>query len=79
MAKSKGAKKSVKTAIVCALMLLCSFAAHAQRYDSSYGYEMRGLIPPDPVPRSLRDYDRNYDNERARRAHTERSDRQRRY
>jgi hypothetical protein len=44
------------------LWLIWSSAAHAQRYDSSYGYEMRGFIPPDPVPRALRDYD----NERAK-------------
>lgn len=35
--------------------VLLSSMAHAQRYDSSYGYEQRGFIPPDPVPRALRD------------------------
>jgi hypothetical protein len=32
-----------------ALVALTSAAAHAQRYDSSYGYEMRGFVPP-PSP-----------------------------
>jgi hypothetical protein len=27
--------------------------AHAQRYDSSYGYEQRGFIPPDPFASRL--------------------------
>jgi hypothetical protein len=35
------------------LVVLGSIAAHAQRYDSSYGYEMRGFIPPSPFPRTL--------------------------
>ena len=48
----------MKEAIVCAIILLSmpSFC-YAQRYDSSYGYEQRGFIPPDPVPRALRDYE----------------------
>ena len=32
-----------------ALVVLTSVAAHGQRYDSSYGYEMRGFVPP-PSP-----------------------------
>jgi hypothetical protein len=39
------------TAIV--LVALGSVAAQAQRYDSSYGYEMRGFVPPSPFPRDL--------------------------
>jgi hypothetical protein len=38
---------------VIVLTALSSVTAHAQRYDSSYGYEMRGFVPPSPFPRDL--------------------------
>jgi hypothetical protein len=40
-------------------LLLLYFAysihvAHAQQYDSSYGYEQRGFVPPSPALRPTR-------------------------
>jgi hypothetical protein len=48
-------KKVVWT--IAMLVVLGSIAAHAQRYDSSYGYEMRGIVPPSPFPREWRERD----------------------
>ena len=45
----------MKIALTIAIVMLAlgSVEAHAQRYDSSYGYEMRGFVPPSPFPRDL--------------------------
>jgi hypothetical protein len=47
----------IKVAIAIAFVALGSVVAHAQRYDSSYGYEMRGFVPPPPWPRAWRERD----------------------
>jgi hypothetical protein len=40
-------------ALAAVLVALGSFPADAQRYDSSYGYEMRGFVPPSPFASRL--------------------------
>jgi hypothetical protein len=43
----------IVTTTAIAMLALGSTAAHAQRYDSSYGYEQRGFVPPpSPFPRA---------------------------
>jgi hypothetical protein len=45
-------------ALTAIAIALGSVAAHAQRYDSSYGYEMRGFYPPpSPFPHEWRERD----------------------
>jgi hypothetical protein len=43
-----------------AALFLATGAAHAQRYDSSYGYEQRGFYPPSPFPRASQETDHDH-------------------
>jgi hypothetical protein len=51
--------KQNTTIIATALCLAIATPAHAQRYDSSYDYEMRGFVPPSPFPRAWRERDKS--------------------
>jgi hypothetical protein len=60
---------TLRLAVTAALLLSTPTLALAQRYDSSYGYEMRGFVPPSPFPRDLERRERSHDADYSIREH----------